>query len=81
MEVGLAWKEPIGCSELSPMTPHKAPLQENRKWAGLGRSPSNNHEPLTNLSGSMFGDQVMHLYVIYHAPFWLTGMNSKSLGQ
>ncbi|KAG7261237.1 hypothetical protein CRUP_017242, partial [Coryphaenoides rupestris] len=39
MEERLKWKEPTGCSETSPTTPHKArfrDFQENRKWAGLG---------------------------------------------
>ena len=49
IEVGMAWREPSGCAELSPMTHHKTSFrdsQETRKWAGLGRSSSNHHEPL-----------------------------------
>lgn len=40
--------EPIGCCDLSLMSSHKAHFQENRKWAGLGRSPNNHHGPFTN---------------------------------
>ena len=39
LELGLARRESIGCSELSPMTPHKALFRDfkpNSEWVGVG---------------------------------------------
>ncbi|CAL8357543.1 unnamed protein product [Arctogadus glacialis] len=37
IEAGLAQSEPIGCSELSPMTPHKALFRDFKPNRGSGK--------------------------------------------
>jgi len=74
---GLAWREPIGCSEPGPMTrPHikmckqigKAGLTQQSSW-----TPDN---PFRIIFLVVLGNKLCYLVVIYHAhchtPFWPT---------